>query len=38
MAAALPAHFKLSSETTIVFNEEYGDEFSGLDNERIPGC
>jgi primosomal protein N' (replication factor Y) len=34
MAAALPAHFKLSSETIIVFNEEYGDDFSGLDNEE----
>jgi primosomal protein N' (replication factor Y) len=34
MAAALPAHFKLSSETSIVFNEEYGDDFSGLDNEE----
>lgn len=34
MAAALPAHFKLSSETVIVFNEEYGDDFSDLDNEE----
>src|SRR5689334_24760015 len=34
MAAALPAHFKLSSETVIVFNEEYGDDFSALDNEE----
>ena len=34
MAAALPAHFKLSSETILVFNEEYGDNFSGLDNEE----
>src|SRR5215203_4803044 len=34
MAAALPAHFKLSRETIIVFNEEYGDDFSGLDNEE----
>ena len=34
MAAALPAHFKLSSETIIVFNDEYGDDFSGLDNEE----
>ena len=30
MAAALPAHFKLSSETILVFNEEYGDDFSAL--------
>lgn len=35
MAAALPAHFKLSSETILVFNEEAGDEFSHLDNEEF---
>ncbi len=34
MAAALPAHFKLSSETILVFNEEFGDDFSSLDNEE----
>jgi primosomal protein N' (replication factor Y) len=34
MAAALPAHFKLSSETVLVFNEQYGDDFSALDNEE----
>ncbi|GAC1421938.1 MAG: primosomal protein N' [Flavisolibacter sp.] len=34
MAAALPAHFKLSSETIIVLNEEYGDDFSALGNEE----
>ena len=34
MAAALPAHFKLSSETVLIYNEEYGDDFSGLDNEE----
>jgi primosomal protein N' (replication factor Y) len=34
MAAALPAHFKLSSETVIIFNEEYGQDFSDLDNEE----
>ncbi len=34
MAAALPAHFKLSSETIIVFNEEYGDDFSSLNSEE----
>jgi primosomal protein N' (replication factor Y) len=34
MAAALPAHFKLSSETILLFNEEYGDDFSGLDEEE----
>jgi primosomal protein N' (replication factor Y) (superfamily II helicase) len=30
MAAALPAHFKLSSETVLIFNEEFGDDFSPL--------
>ena len=35
MAAALPAHFKLSSETILVFNEEYGDDFSRLDNDEF---
>lgn len=34
MAAALPSHFKLSSETVIVFNEEFGDDFSTLDGEE----
>jgi primosomal protein N' (replication factor Y) len=34
MAAALPAHFKLSSETVLVFNEEYGDNFSPLDHDE----
>ncbi len=34
MAAALPAHFKLSSETIILFNEEYGDDFSDLGNDE----
>ena len=34
MAAALPAHFKLSSETNLVLNEEYGDDFSALDNDE----
>ncbi|MBC7872959.1 MAG: DEAD/DEAH box helicase, partial [Ferruginibacter sp.] len=33
MAAALPAHFKLSSETILVYNEEYGDDFSALDHD-----
>ena len=28
MAAALPAHFKLSSETILLFNEDYGDDFT----------
>jgi primosomal protein N' (replication factor Y) (superfamily II helicase) len=35
MAAALPAHFKLNSETILVFNEEAGDEFSHLDNDEF---
>ena len=34
MAAALPAHFKLSSETIIVYNEEYGDDFAALDHDE----
>lgn len=34
MAAALPAHFKLSSETILIFNEEYGDDFSSLDHDE----
>lgn len=34
MAAALPAHFKLSSETILLFNEDYGDDFSTLNNEE----
>ena len=34
MAAALPAHFKLSSETILLFNEDYGDDFAGLDNDE----
>src|SRR5260221_3764403 len=34
MAAALPAHFKLSSETIIIFNDEYGEDFSALDHDE----
>lgn len=34
MAAALPAHFRLSSETILVFNEEAGDDFSLLDHDE----
>jgi len=34
MAAALPSYFKLSSETVLVFNEEYGDDFSHLDHDE----
>ena len=35
MAAALPAHFKLSSETILLYNEEAGDDFSHLGNEEF---
>src|SRR5579863_515266 len=35
MAAALPAHFKLSSETILVYNEEIGDDFSTLDTDEF---
>ena len=35
MAAALPAHFKLNSETILVFNEEAGDDFTYLDNDEF---
>jgi primosomal protein N' (replication factor Y) (superfamily II helicase) len=34
MAAALPSHFKLSSETILIFNEEYGEDFTALDNDE----
>jgi primosomal protein N' (replication factor Y) len=34
MAAALPAHFKLSSETILVINEEAGEDFAHLDNDE----
>lgn len=34
MAAALPTHLKLSSETIIIYNEEFGEDFSGLDDEE----
>ncbi len=34
MAAALPAHFKLSSETILIFNEEYGEDFSELSHDE----
>src|SRR5580692_9141548 len=35
MAAALPAHFKLSSETILVYNDEIGEEFSHLDHDEF---
>ena len=35
MAAALPANFKLSSETILIYNEEIGEDFSNLGNEEF---
>ncbi len=35
MAAALPTHFKLSSETVLIYNEEAGDYFSHLNDEEF---
>jgi len=35
MAAALPAHFKLSSETILMYNEEIGDDFATLDTDEF---
>jgi primosomal protein N' (replication factor Y) len=35
MAAALPANFKLSSETILVFNEDFGENFSELSDEEF---
>ncbi len=34
MAAALPAHLKLSSEAVLIFNDEYGEDFSDLDGDE----
>jgi primosomal protein N' (replication factor Y) len=34
MAAALPTQLKLSSETILVLNEEYGEDFSDLDEQE----
>jgi len=34
MAAALPTHLKLSSEAILIYNEEYGEDFSDLDDEE----
>lgn len=34
MAAALPSHFKLSSETILLFDESYGDDFTALSNDE----
>lgn len=35
MQAALPSHFKLSSETQLQFNEDYGEDFHELDDEEF---
>jgi primosomal protein N' (replication factor Y) (superfamily II helicase) len=35
MAAALPVHFKLSSESVLQYNEEYGEDFSQLNDEEF---
>ncbi|MBK7882520.1 MAG: primosomal protein N' [Chitinophagaceae bacterium] len=35
MIAALPTHFKLSSETVLMYNEEIGDDFSCLTDEEF---
>lgn len=35
MQAALPSHLKLSSESILTFNEEYGDDFSALNNDEF---
>jgi primosomal protein N' (replication factor Y) (superfamily II helicase) len=34
MQAALPTHFKLSSETILLFNEDAGDDFTQLDEDE----
>lgn len=35
MQAALPTHFKLSSETILLYNDEAGEDFADLDNEEF---
>ena len=35
MQAALPTHFKLSSETVLLYNDDAGDDFSDLDNDEF---
>lgn len=35
MAAALPTHFKLSSETILIYNEEIGEDFTNLSDEEF---
>lgn len=34
MQAALPSYFKLSSESILSFNEDYGEDFSGLSDSE----
>jgi primosomal protein N' (replication factor Y) len=34
MQAAVPANLKLSSETILIWNEEYGDDYTGLGDEE----
>lgn len=34
MSAALPTHLKLSSEAILIYNEEFGEDFSSLDDEE----
>jgi len=34
MQAALPSHLKLSSESILTYNEEYGEDLSDLNNEE----
>lgn len=35
MSAALPTHFKLSSETILIYNEEIGEDFTDLNDEEF---
>jgi primosomal protein N' (replication factor Y) len=35
MAAALPAHLKLNSQAILIYNEEYGEDFTSLDDEEF---
>ncbi len=35
MTAALPAHFRLSSETILVYNQDAGEDFSALNDEEF---
>ena len=35
MAAALPTHFKLNSETILIYNEEAGEDFNHLTDEEF---